>query len=112
MILGNNNGRLLLLVETPSNSQMRTLRAATVGQMATAIALCCSLFIQNYYKSVAFAMYCLITAFMYTCALMVQKLCGVHMCIAIPRNHPQQSIFFWLHADVNVVREKRNLKLV
>ena len=29
MIPVNNNGRLLLLVETPSNSQVRTLRAAT-----------------------------------------------------------------------------------
>ena len=31
MIPVNNNGRLLLLVETPSNSQVRTLRAVTVG---------------------------------------------------------------------------------
>ena len=29
MIPANNNGRLLLLVETPSSSQVRTLRAAT-----------------------------------------------------------------------------------
>ena len=29
MIPVNNNGRLLLLVETPSNSQVRTLRAVT-----------------------------------------------------------------------------------
>ena len=39
MIPVNNNGRLLLLVETPSNSQVRTSRAVTVSEKFSPVSI-------------------------------------------------------------------------